>query len=1130
MKLSVPVWRNLHRATPLRVLALAALMMLATTGLAATWFSLQEGDLRSGTDPATVNTSGTLLDAAYVTHCTYLRGYVDKANNFNTATELFLGTTANGTASDLDNLRLLAGFDLSPIVAYAAGNAYAIDSVNLIFTHRTAGTGTGSGMSLHNTTPFDETTTTWNNPGSGAPAGGTVGTSITTKSISGSIQLYPSSQLWTAAGLVTAIQNALANPTNKGAYFLLKRTAEGDGNYNSRYVTDENTNSVYGGVDSRPELQVAVTILSNASIVSVSAPDPQASEPGVNTGMFTITRTANLTNDLTVYYTLSGSASFGGDYVLNPYLSGSVVLPAGVSSTNILVEPQDDSAVEENETVVMTIILDPGNSGAYGLGVVGATVTIADDNDGQALVDYLFGGTSAARVWDTNVTAMNYTTPGLTVGFSGTAGLYLSSPSSLWVQSSSTTNSEAAAVTDNDYLGFSVTPAIGRTMVLTNLEVSCIYYNSSDLNAANAVLLVRSSLDNFATTLGAVTNLVSNLGGGWMTLNLPLEAAFSNLLGQVEFRLYIYDDATMSTTGLRVDNLLLRGGTDPLPPGTYQVNIAATQPAAAEPSTPGQFTLTRYGSTTDPLTVYYGVGGTASNGVDYALLSGQVDFGVGQSNTVITVTPIDDLLSEGTETVLATLLANSNYSVVTPTSATVTISDDVEPDNASLVAGDNNAYERVSALTGWFTLAHSGDTNSSTTVNFSLGGTAILGADYVSSATNSVVIPAGQSSQRVTITPLDDAAVEGTETVELTLQAGAGYILLGATNATVSIIDDDLPAETVLWSDTFDAGTSAANFTITTAARTGPDDYLADFAFDYAAAEIPLAPTSTNGIGLKLTANKDGVINAAAAVNCYPIGQSFSNDFALRFNLYLNYDPAGVNGEQVLFGLNQSGSSTNWRNQSAGGFVRGEAVWAALTINDQDLPSAAIWASTNTGSAPVLAAFCNQAALRALFNSPPFGVAGSMGNPYTSVTKTWLDVELSQVANLIALKLDGVTVLQYTNASPYTSGDLMLGYNDQFDSLGSPQGYAVFDNVRVVGLASATPPNITHIAVVGSTVAIGFSGAGSDTTASFKLQSSATVNGSYADDNSAVITGSAGFFQASTSVNGDVRFYRIRRN
>ena len=67
------------------------------------------------------------------------------------------------------------------------------------------------------------------------------------------------------------------------------------------------------------------------------------------------------------------------------------------------------------------------------------------------------------------------------------------------------------------------------------------------------------------------------------------------------------------------------------------------------------------------------------------------------------------------------------------------------------------------------------------------------------------------------------------------------------------------------------------------------------------------------------------------------------------------------------------------------------------------------------------------------------------------------------------------------------------------------------------------------LTVSGTNVTVNFTGAASDTPAVFHLQSSATVNGPYADDNSAVVTGSAGTFQITTTVNGDTRFYRIRR-
>jgi hypothetical protein len=112
-----------------------------------------------------------------------------------------------------------------------------------------------------------------------------------------------------------------------------------------------------------------------------------------------------------------------------------------------------------------------------------------------------------------------------------------------------------------------------------------------------------------------------------------------------------------------------------------EVSITANDAMASEqvapaPADPGQFTVTRTGDTSSPLTVNYTIGGTAGNGVDYATLSGSVVFGAGQSSAVIDVNVINDGLTEGSETVIVTLAAGA-YILADPISATVTISENV---------------------------------------------------------------------------------------------------------------------------------------------------------------------------------------------------------------------------------------------------------------------------------------------------------------------------------------------------------------------------------------------------------------------------------------------------------------------
>src|SRR5438309_3884780 len=76
------------------------------------------------------------------------------------------------------------------------------------------------------------------------------------------------------------------------------------------------------------------------------------------------------------------------------------------------------------------------------------------------------------------------------------------------------------------------------------------------------------------------------------------------------------------------------------------VTIRATDPNAAEPHDPGEFTVFRDGPTNNALSVFYQVGGTASNGVDYASLSHWVSIPAGEHAAPIPVLPIHDVQPE----------------------------------------------------------------------------------------------------------------------------------------------------------------------------------------------------------------------------------------------------------------------------------------------------------------------------------------------------------------------------------------------------------------------------------------------------------------------------------------------------
>jgi len=111
----------------------------------------------------------------------------------------------------------------------------------------------------------------------------------------------------------------------------------------------------------------------------------------------------------------------------------------------------------------------------------------------------------------------------------------------------------------------------------------------------------------------------------------------------------------------------------------------------------------------------------------------------------------------------------------------------------SLAATDPSATE-AGANPGAFTLTRQGgDTATALTVGVTVGGSAAGGSDYLPALAATLEFPPGATTLPVTLMPLDDALVEGTETVTLTLLPGAGYTVATAGAAIVTLADDDGP-------------------------------------------------------------------------------------------------------------------------------------------------------------------------------------------------------------------------------------------------------------------------------------------------------------------------------------------------
>ena len=561
-----------------------------------------------------------------------------------------------GPVSATSYFRTYMTFDLS---ALTASDTAASVKLKLFNTGGEANT-----SALPQVYTLFQISSNWN----GTTAPGPEGTALATVNITPAVGTDTQDIEFSSANLVNAFNNAIGTTL----YLGIKTDKEGAAN---RSFTFFNSTEDSGR---EPALITSTTF---PPMITVSVPDDSMSEPGADTATFTLNRSVDTNSAVTVFYTFSGTATQGSDYTESG--SGAVTFNPGVLATNVVVSVVNDAVAERLETVILTVTPDA----AYNIGSPGTgTATITDDNDdnNDVLVRYIFtdansiGSTFslAAQVYSTNVSA---TTIAVAAGFglsnSGTP-TPVSPPNAGYIASTATSSNQTEAIANDDYFSFTLTPTIGNSLTLTNLELSAVYSVTNPL-AVNASIFVRSSLDGYASDVASNS---FSFTSPYTAMSIPLGAAFAQVPSNITFRVYVFDDTDTTGDGVRIDDIFVRGRTDTVP---SQVNIVATDPNAAEPSDPGVFTISRVGDTSSAVTIQYNIGGTAMNAVDYVQITNQVTMGAGVSSATVTITPIDDLVFEGPETVILTLIETNGYTVVSPASATVRIADDPPPVSVS---------------------------------------------------------------------------------------------------------------------------------------------------------------------------------------------------------------------------------------------------------------------------------------------------------------------------------------------------------------------------------------------------------------------------------------------------------------
>ena len=307
-------------------------------------------------------------------------------------------------------------------------------------------------------------------------------------------------------------------------------------------------------------------------------------------------------------------------------------------------------------------------------------------------------------------------------------------------------------------------------------------------------------------------------------------------------------------------------------------------------------------------------------------------------------------------------------------------------------------------------------------------------------------------------------------------------------------------AQQVLFTDNFDAGTSAARydlFHVDNDADTAVMDTSANFAFDYgqftykrtdpvtgevAFAPIPTAPNSGGTTtGLRFSVN-DVAPTGTAIINAYPKVDQFlggavpSGNYSLKFDMWMNYNGFREGGagstQYMIAGIKQQAEGIGGPVVGPGPFptqtgyamaVAGERgnsnAYRLYEDNTRltDFAAAGYVAQPETSSTGTAINPDNglNSFYQTLFPEPQYETGGAPG-------KNWVTVEISHIDGQLTYKMNGTTIATRQDTS-LESGNILLGYADFATSIASPpeDNFVIFDNVVVTGFPTAKPPSWT---------------------------------------------------------------------
>jgi ethanolamine utilization protein EutQ (cupin superfamily) len=575
---------------------------------------------------------------------------------------------------------------------------------------------------------------------------------------------------------------------------------------------------------------------------------------GAGSATVTVTKNGATAFTTTVHYATSdGSATAPADYAAT---AGDLTFAPGDSSMTFTVAITNDTVFEGDENFNVTLSApsnatlgtpssatvtitenDPApvlqfSSGTYNVGEAGGTATITvtkigstavnatvhyATSDGTATAPGDYTSTSGDLTFAPGNSSMTFTVPitNDTV-FEGNEnfGVTLSAPTNATL---GTPSSATVTIADNDsapvFQFSSATYNVGEADGTVTITVT-----KTGPTAVNATVHYATS-DGTATAPADYTSTAGDLTFAPADTSTTFTVPISNdtvFEGNESFSVTL-SAPTNSILGANNPATVTITENDPAP----TVQFSAANYNVNEGAGLVTLTVTKTGSTVLTTTVHYATSdGTAIAPDDYASTAGDITFAANETSKDFTVPIVNDSVFEATENFSVTLTQPGNSTRGTPSTATVIIADNDQQPTVQFSPATYSTGEAAGSVT--LTVTKTGATALNATVHFATSdGTAVAPGDYTAAAGDLTFAP-NETSKEITVSTVNDAVIENSETFTVTLTAPSGATLGTSPSATVTIVDNDAPPQVQWNSATYSADENSGN-AVLVIRRTGID-------------------------------------------------------------------------------------------------------------------------------------------------------------------------------------------------------------------------------------------------------------------------------------------------------------------